>query len=225
LRLSEIYTSIQGEGPNVGRPTQFVRFGGCNMRCPGWPCDTQHAIDPQYSDEWEQIEPIELMARVKDWPRAVCITGGEPLTQRTKEMDTFGDTLLDMNFDIDLFTNGSQAFPKWYRDEGVCIIMDWKLDGSGEGMTGIDQRVENMKLLEEKDAIKFVVKDRWDLEQAKDTYYLHNMYLRPFVVYIGAAWGHVTDGEIIEYLDRHQLNWMLNVQVHKYIWEPDKRGV
>jgi len=70
MRLSELYTSIQGEGPRVGQPVQFMRFAGCNLRCPSWPCDTQHAIDAaRYRHEWETVTPEELAGRVPAWPK------------------------------------------------------------------------------------------------------------------------------------------------------------
>src|ERR1700704_2587022 len=86
--LSEVYNSIQGEGPNVGQPTTFVRFAGCNMRCPGWPCDTPYAIDPaiwryesmKASTMWVAEQILDLK------PRHVCFTGGEPFMQPWEEL-------------------------------------------------------------------------------------------------------------------------------------------
>ena len=170
MRLTEVYTSIQGEGPNTGQQIQFVRFGGCNMRCPGWPCDTEFAINPENKDQWEKIDPIGVASRIKAYPKHVCLTGGEPLIQRSEDMRRLAESLTQDNYKIDLFTNGSQAIPIWSLKNNVTIVMDWKLPGSGEAATGVMQRGENIKFLQEKDAVKFVVKNSEDLLAAIDVW-------------------------------------------------------
>lgn len=225
VRLSEVYTSVQGEGPNTGVPIQFVRFGGCNMRCPGWPCDTQFAIDPTYSDTWEKTGVDGVLDRVAQWPRHVCLTGGEPLIQIKSQVEFLGERLLATGYNIDLFTNGSQPFPSWAASDRVTTVMDWKLEGSGEKFTGLPQRRENLDDLWKGDALKFVVKDSDDLAEAHSLYVQHLMHMRPFDVFVGACWGEISDQEIIQFLQDNELNWRLNVQVHKHIWEPTLRGV
>jgi 7-carboxy-7-deazaguanine synthase len=229
MKLVELYTSIQGEGPNVGKPIQFVRFGGCNMRCPGWPCDTQHAIDPQYRDTWAKTTPEELSASIPAYPPHVCLTGGEPLIQPEREMSFFVNLLLKKRFKIDLFTNGSRPFPPWVFSSDVTVVMDWKLPGSGEATTGWDMKVANREALGKKDAVKFVCADEDDLDVA------HRLYLDwrakyggagiRHKVYVAAAWGRMTEERIVEFITNNQLNWYLNTQVHKYIWDPERTGV
>lgn len=224
MRLSELYTSVQGEGPNVGIPIQFVRFGGCNYRCPGWPCDTQYAIDPRYSGEWESVGVSELLVRTKSWPKHVCLTGGEPLTQRSSDLKNYVDMLTQEGYRIDLFTNGSQDLPNWASRFNTTIVMDWKLSGSGEGDKDLETRGNNRCLLAMKDAVKFVVADNGDLLEAQAWYNkwggspIHQ-------VFVGAVWGQIPDHEIIKFITDNQLPWKLNVQVHKHIWAPDLRGV
>lgn len=225
MRLSEIYTSVQGEGPNTGLPIQFVRFGGCNMRCPGWPCDTQFAIDPIYKDEWAVVSPAEVFEQISLYPQHVCITGGEPLTQRTSEMQAFGEMLLKSNFKIDLFTNGSQGLLPWCFHPRTVVVMDWKLAGSGEQLTGIEMRITNALELHRKDAIKFVVKDLNDLIEAREI--SRELVVRgcQAPLWVGAVWGAISDEIIIEFITEFNIPWRLNVQVHKHIWEPTLRGV
>jgi 7-carboxy-7-deazaguanine synthase len=223
MRLSEVYTSVQGEGPHTGWPIQFVRFGGCNLRCPGWPCDTQFAIDPQYSDEWMQVSPTAVYTEVRDWPKHVCITGGEPLIQRSSEMQKFAEMLLDHHYKIDLFTNGTQALPPWTFDHDVCVMMDWKCPGSGEEVKNSDIRLANAKILSKKDGVKFVVKDDTDLWYAQ---HITNAYPQiQASLWVGAAWGHISDQEIIAFMEQEKMPWKLNVQVHKHLWSPTLRGV
>jgi 7-carboxy-7-deazaguanine synthase len=224
MKLSEIYTSIQGEGPNTGKLIQFVRFGGCNMRCPGWPCDTQFAIDPIYRDEWESVQPHEILQRMPPFPRHVCLTGGEPLIQPSKQLEQFVKGFPQGSWRFDLFTNGSQGLPGWAFDQDVTVVMDWKLEGSGERTTGLDTRKANARILWSKDAIKFVVCNEDDLDEAREvTDWAYKMGVRASL-WVGAAWGHMEPPELMEYILKYRLPWKVNVQVHKYIWG-DIRGV
>lgn len=195
------------------------------MRCPGWPCDTQFAILPEWSHTWLATDPGEIMETIASWPKHVCLTGGEPLIQRKAEMEDLGDRLLEMNYAIDVFTNGSQPFPGWARSGRVTIVMDWKLPGSGEEYTGIAQRRDNLEHLTATDAVKFVVADKDDLNAAVSAYRLQDMQSYPFEVFVGAAWGKITEQEIVDYILTHRLPWKLNVQVHKFVWEATLRGV
>lgn len=143
LRLNEHYVSVQGEGPNTGVMTQFVRFSGCNMRCPGWPCDTQHAIQPALFKDDPKLEPLSILAQA-DFSRAstgashLCITGGEPFMQDRARLQELALAAISAGYTIDVFTNGSFEFPSWVTFSPVTIIMDWKLKGSGEELTKID---------------------------------------------------------------------------------------
>lgn len=237
LRLSELYTSIQGEGPNVGQPTQFVRFAGCNLRCPGWPCDTPHAIDPKiWREEAERLDFETLNDRLAEWPRSITLTGGEPLTQPSDELKNFVE-LSVLDYEIDIFTNGTRPFPGWLVDPNndITIIMDWKLPGSGEPFAQSNlfvapetqsTRLENAGALRESDAIKFTVKDIRDLDVARDTYYkLGDNLDCQAQVYVGGVWDAIDDQLIVEYITSHELDWKLNVQLHKYVWPAEARGV
>ena len=226
LRLSELYASVQGEGPRVGEPTVFVRFGGCNMRCPGWPCDTPHAIFPE---QWKN-DPVydveDLLYQVRLQPgNNVCITGGEPTMQPAMPLADLVEGLLISGYTIDMFTNGSLIdFPHWVHEGNVSVILDWKLQGSGESQRGTEVRLKNAQQLGSKDAIKFVVKDDHDFKEAidlwkamKDTVYAQ--------FYVGAAWGHYQEARLVEQILTEDLPWRLNVQMHKYIWVGIEKGI
>lgn len=230
MRLSEIYTSIQGEGPNVGKPTVFVRFGGCNLRCPGWGegvlpdgttvrgCDTIFAVYPQFRMEWEKVTPEQVLERISQYPEHVCITGGEPLLQPDKEMTEVVIGLLDNNHTIDLFTNGSMILPSWGRYDRVTAVMDYKMPSSGEyGSFNED----NWLRLQEKDAVKMVINpDREDDIQAlQDVLKKHRLFDGRF--YVGPVWG--TDASKVAEIAEGE-NIELNIQTHKYIFG-DIRGV
>lgn len=224
MRLSEVYTSCQGEGPGVGHMTQFIRFAGCNLRCAGWACDTQHAIDPEkYRHEWEKIGPEELFHRVAAYPKRVTLTGGEPFLQPSREMAKLISLLISSNYAIEIFTNGTFLLPTWITHyPKISLIMDWKLQGSGEDPLN-EMRITNLDLLRHNSAVKFVIRDENDFKQA---FYLWEMFISslPVQVYYGAVWGTVKDATLVEWVQREQLDWKLNVQLQNYIWDRDQRG-
>lgn len=224
MRLSEIYTSVQGEGPGNGLMTQFIRFAGCNLKCPGWPCDTQHAIDPAYRSEWKKMSPDEVVAHVQPYPKRVVFTGGEPHLQRNTELMQLARMLLNDGYTIEVFSNGALAFPEWVCAHGVRTIMDWKLPGSGEDPY-VQERIDNLSMLGAKDAVKFVIADRNDFDLAVDLWHEH-IFLpgRQVHTYYGVAWGKMENAELIEWVADSKLDWKLNLQVHNYIWDRDERA-
>lgn len=225
LILSELYTSIQCEGPNIGKPTQFVRFAGCNMRCPGWPCDTQHAIDPAiWRHEAERLSPTELYHRVVSGPGNICLTGGEPFMQKEGDLQEFVEMCKATNMSVEAFTNGSFYFPGWALTQ-IQFIMDWKLKGSGEADTNVAMRLQNAMHLKRADNIKFVVVDKDDLEEALLQYTELMIKGCSAQFWVGAAWDRIGQQEVIDYMILHELPWRLNVQLHKYLWDPDERRV
>jgi 7-carboxy-7-deazaguanine synthase len=227
LRLNEMYPTIQGEGPNVGVPTTFVRFSGCNMRCPGWPCDTQHAIQPELWKNDPVVTVEKLLSMVADFkPRHVCITGGEPTMQNAEMLEQFADLLLGFGYSIDVFTNGSlKVFPTWMQEDAdVTVILDWKLLGSGEQETGLSIRYENAHKLKSTDAVKFVIATDEDYAEALITWQMLEefCYAQP---YIGVAWGLYEESKLVTKVIEDGLPWHVNTQIHKYIFPGVERGI
>lgn len=234
LRLSELYPSVQGEGQRVGTLTQFVRFAGCNMRCPGWPCDTPHAIDPEiWRHEAEKITPVHLAERISILAddmgcRNICFTGGEPFIQPLIDLeelvdrvqaDEYGDSFL-----FEAFSNGSVIYPKWVLDK-FHITMDWKLEGSGEAKTQRAARLANAVDLKSSDDIKFVVKDTKDLHEAMAISILLQNHGVQAGFLVGTAWSTISEADIVHFMMEQGVPWRLNVQVHKYIYPAEQRGV
>ena len=240
LRLSEVYVSVQGEGPRTGTKTQFVRFAGCNMKCPGWPCDTQHAIDPAiYMKEGgsEKLVPDELASYITRYAQDmgasnICLTGGEPLLQEeyllhaTYTAVRVAAISLELpTFTWEVFTNGSRHIPTWMLNN-FHIMMDWKLTGSGEALTKAEERLHNAKRLGYDQGIKFVCKDIQDLEEAAELMImLRQVEDVTATFWVGTAWATLTEAEIVEYILEHNLPAKLNVQLHKYVWPADARCV
>jgi 7-carboxy-7-deazaguanine synthase len=233
LRVDEIYKSVQGEGPRVGEPTIFIRFGGCNLRCPGWPCDTQHAIDPQFRKEWRFMKPdgiIDVLWHelyIARYDRInICLTGGEPFLQPNGELEELVDLLYAQVSiaEVEVFTNGTQPYRSWALDN-LKFIMDWKLPGSGEDPYNATRR-KNLANLQAKDAIKFVIKDFDDYKLAKELWYQH-VRQTPVQVFYGIVWGSpwITNAGLARWVLDDSLPWKLNVQVHNHIWDRTQRGI
>jgi 7-carboxy-7-deazaguanine synthase len=233
LRLLELYTSYQGEGPNTGKPTIFVRFAGCNLKCPGWPCDTQHAIDPAlFKDEQEIVPASELANRILNTSpiiHNVCLTGGEPFLQNRASMTMLLNHLKELRYNVEVFTNGQIEWPSYAVDLIDTFIMDWKLPGSREFGKNDNVQLINFKRMSEKDAVKFTIADVDDFLVAKSLWFDNIRNRLPHekpMVYAGVVWdGELTTEELCSYMQEHKLPWYLNVQVHKFIWPSDARGV
>lgn len=236
LRTVEVYSSYQGEGPQTGATTTFVRFAGCNLKCPLWPCDTQHAIDPKIFHK-TQVEwtPTALVDHVNTFNnRNVCLTGGEVFLQHPTDLMTFVEQLKADDHFVEVFTNGTLPVSTDFIDNLLInsFIVDYKLPGSGELIEGptVERYNENrnklVDLLGEEDAVKFTIADAVDFETAVEVYerYLKDVEGSP-QVYAGVVWGALETQELVTWMQTHELPWKLNVQVHKYVWDPNKVGV
>jgi len=231
LRLLEHYASTQGEGPRVGIPTQFVRFAGCNLKCPGWPCDSPHAIDPAlFRKEQEAITWADLRQRCVEMSldtgtKNICLTGGEPMLQPYGDLEDLIWSLNDDGFNVEMFSNGTLPYREGILD-GCQVVMDWKLPGSGEyGSTRVGARDANYALMRDRGshAIKFTAANLEDLICAHDLWNSRRMASGQNEVFCGPVWGKLDPKVVVEYILAHQLPWRLNVQVHQYVWTPNER--
>jgi 7-carboxy-7-deazaguanine synthase len=232
LKVLEHYTSVQGEGFHTGKLTQFVRFAGCNLRCPGWPCDTPQAIFPnQYHGKFDRDIPDRCFARIErqantNGAKHICFTGGEPFMQDNKVLQAVVMLLTDYGYTVEFFTNGTYTLPWWALRN--TIMLDWKLKGSGEDLKFEQRntRAMNAKDLHPECGIKFVCTDDKDLREAV----LAAEQLRQFgtkaTFWVGTAWDSLKEADIVQFMKDNRLtDWRLNVQVHKYIYDPEARFV
>jgi 7-carboxy-7-deazaguanine synthase len=145
--------------------------------------------------------------------------------QPEDDLAILATTLIGKYHTIDLFTNGSlKPFPRWIEYSLVSVILDWKLPGSGEADRGVDQRRENVWRLGSKDMVKFVISDVNDFEHAINVW-LALSHHTPAKFSAGVAWGKFEERKLLELILERGLPWMLNVQVHKYIFSPDERQI
>jgi 7-carboxy-7-deazaguanine synthase len=235
MRVSEIYPSVQGEGPRTGQTTVFLRFGGCNLRCPGWPCDTQHAIQPEYRKDWAVWDSIDLANKVDEvaynaGAHLITLTGGEPFLQPKAALHEMCDNLWGRGYEIEAFTNGTLLYPTWAMDN-ISMIVDWKMPGSGESSL-LPQRIDNLQKMSERQkaptvehAVKFVCKDWIDVGEAVKLYMQYKDTIFDVRWYYGRVWDSVlSNADLVEFVMENQLPWSLNVQLHNYIWDPQERG-
>ena len=233
LKVNEIYSSIQGEGPNTGTPTTFVRFGGCNLRCPDWGygelpdgtkvegCDTVHAVDPAWRHTWTKMTPAEITRECEN-TAMVTLTGGEPLIQPEDKLELLWQLLYNTGHTVEVFTNGTQLLPEWLLSKGNSfIIMDFKLAGSGE--YGKFNNL-NLDLLRTQDTIKFVCKNQGDISQAIDHIALFEDHTDAQFS-MGVVWDSPTlsEAQLAEFLSTEAERIGLNIQLHKHIWPPNER--
>ena len=233
MRLSELYNSTQGEGPRVGLPTTFVRFGGCNLRCPSWPCDSPYAIFPkEYRNEWQTITAEELSDKIVELTvpgSNVCLTGGEPWLQSHEELKWLINYLEPSDRHIECFSNATIEIPSWvFEHTQIQFVFDHKLRGSGEKSLNTEIIERNIRRAVEggQGVVKFTIADWDDFSEAVAKYErLEELIGETPTVYAGVVWGKVTEAQLAQWIQESDLyNWHLNVQVHKYIYG-DIRGI
>ena len=212
LTINEIFHSIQGESTHAGRPCVFVRLTACDLRC-SW-CDTPYAFT-----EGHKVAIEDVVARVKAYECPVVeITGGEPLLQ--KQVYPLMQRLLDEKLTVMVETGGHLSIE--HVPAGVLRIMDVKCPGSGESHRN---DWTNMDRLVATDEVKFVLKDRADYEFAKDVVARYGLISRIAAVHFSPVHGVLEPRLLAEWILADRLEVRLQLQVHKYIWDPATRGV
>ncbi len=219
FKVAEKFVSINGEARAAGELACFIRFAGCNLNCIY--CDTRWVNEN--NAPFEIMSEEEIYAYIKDTGVTnVTLTGGEPLIQ-----DNMARLLKmlsrDKNLRIEIETNGGVSLEKFVGiGDNITFTMDYKLPGSGMDKYMI---MENYNLLRHEDTVKFVVSDRNDMDRARkiiDEYQL----TKKTEVYLSSSFNKIMPKDIVEYMIEHNMNKVkLQLQMHKYIWEPDRKGV
>lgn len=211
LTINEIFHSIQGESTHTGRPCVFVRLAFCNLRCT-W-CDTAYAFD-----EGEPMTVDAILERVRSYScPLVEITGGEPLAQ--PGVHDLMRRLCDEGFEVLLETGGSIDIAP--VDPRVKRIVDLKCPGSGMERKNL---LSNLEHLRPGDEVKFVVIDREDFDWSAEMIRTHELERRSILL-MSPVFGRLEPVDLAGWILASGLPVRMQLQLHKYIWEPATRGV
>lgn len=211
MDVCEIFYSIQGESTYSGLPCVFIRTSGCNLRCSY--CDTRYAYQGGVD-----IPVARILAQVRSYEcHLVEITGGEPLLQ--EDLNLLISSMLEDGYEVLLETNGSLSIES--VDPRVVKIMDLKCPDSG-----MSQRIcwENLQHLTGHDQVKFVLSSRRDYEWAKGIMAKYPL-LSEIEVLISTAFGALEPKDVVKWMLDDRLDARFQLQIHKYIWHPETRGV
>ncbi len=224
--LIETYKSVQGESSFAGVPCIFVRLAGCNLRC-AW-CDSEYTFTGGYRRSADEvIAEVKALAPVK----LVEFTGGEPLLQ-ARELIPVMERLLAENYELMIETSGERPLAE--VPAAVHKIVDVKCPGSGEAGRF---RLENLDALTPRDEVKFVISHREDYEFARDFTREHELSRRAGHVLFSPAFKKQPSLErstancaldprlLVDWMLEDGVPARLSLQIHKYVWEPQKKGV
>ncbi|HBG93292.1 MAG: 7-carboxy-7-deazaguanine synthase [Nitrospirae bacterium GWF2_44_13] len=211
MKICEIFTSIQGESSYAGMPCTFIRLTGCNLRC--LYCDTAYAYEEGMElTEAEIISEVELIG-----VHLVTITGGEPLLQ--EETFRLTERLIGEGYKVLIETNGTMSIKD--IDSRAVIVLDIKTPGSGMWE---EMDLSNLDYIKPTDEIKFVITDREDYEWSKDVMHKYNLGSK-CQVFFSPAFGILLPESLVKWILEDRLDVRLNLQMHKYIYGSDRRGI
>ena len=209
VRLREIFFSLQGEAARSGLPTVFVRLTGCPLRCT-W-CDTEYAFTGGTTTRIEDV-----LSEVARFPtRNVCVTGGEPLAQKT--CLPLLTAFCDAQYDVCLETSGALDITP--VEPRVARIMDLKAPDSGECSKNLLSNIEDLRPTDE---VKIVLASRADYDWAKEMIHTHGLCARCDVVLSPVA-GQLNPTELAQWILDDGLAVRFQIQLHKLLWS-DARG-
>jgi len=211
LKINEIFKSIQGESTHAGLPCIFIRLTYCNLRCTY--CDTEYAFhdgqDMSIKEILEHIEPMGI--------KLVEVTGGEPMLQ--KNVISLMEELLKNNYKVMLETSGAISLKDVPKE--VNKIVDFKCPSSAMSDKNLWSILNELNL---KDEIKFVIGDLDDYKWVKSKISKYNLDSK-WTILLSPVFGKITLEEMANWILEDNLKVRLQLQMHKYIWDPEKQGV
>lgn len=216
MQVAEKFVSINGEGQRAGELAVFIRFTRCNLRCSY--CDTMWANE---KCDYEDMTPTQIYGYIlKTGVKNVTLTGGEPLIH-SDIYELVKILSNDKNINVEIETNGSVDIKKYKELKNPpSITLDYKTPSS---LMEEHMLLSNYDFLDEKDTVKFVSGSIEDLKKAK---YIIDNYVKKAKAYISPVFGEIEPKQIVDFMIKNNMNDVrLQLQLHKFIWEPDKKGV
>lgn len=225
MRISEIFLSIQGESTTAGFPCVFIRFFGCNLHC-NW-CDTKYAVqywvkNPKMGKDFKLMDVGQVLGAVEHLNvKYVCLTGGEPLIQ--DEINELIRKLIEKKYQVEIRTNGTIDILSLKKlNPEIRIVLDVKCPGSGMEQKKKQILIRNFKKLNSIDEAVFVLRDRKDYQFAKGFIKQHKAKA---VVNLSSVFDQLSYSKLAKWILEDRLEIRLNVQIHKFIWGVNERGV
>lgn len=214
MLVNEIFSSIEGEGIRAGYPVTFVRLYGCNLHCSY--CDTRYSCE---GGDFKKMTVDEILDAVANLGfHRVTLTGGEPLIHR--DVNTLVLALLNAGYEVNIETNGAVYIAPYTQHKKLIITLDYKSISSGENSA---MWLSNLPLLRKHDVLKFVVGSQEDLDDMRRVVTFNPLTCN---IYISPVFGKIEAKDIVEYIKEHKLeNCRVQLQMHKFIWPPQQRGV
>ncbi len=211
LKVNEIYYSIQGESTKAGLPCVFVRLTYCNLRCSY--CDTEYAFY-----EGKDLTINEILTEVKKYNcNLVEVTGGEPLVQ--EESLELIKSLCDEGYEVLLETGGSLTIKN--TDLRVKIIMDLKCPSSKMMKKNL---YDNINYIKKTDEIKFVIGTREDYEWTNEVINKYDLTNKCEILF-SVVFGELEPLTLVNWVIEDKLKVRFQLQLHKFIWSPETKGV
>ncbi|MBR6071267.1 MAG: putative 7-carboxy-7-deazaguanine synthase QueE [Acholeplasmatales bacterium] len=216
MQVIEKFVSINGEGLKQGELAVFIRFKGCNLRCSY--CDTRYSFEnPEYTDESiDDIVKYCLDSKVKN----ITLTGGEPLLQ--DDIDKLMIELSKNGFNIEIETNGAINIEKFKDIANVSFTLDYKLPIS---LMESQMITDNYRFISKKDSVKFVCGSHDDLERMLVIINKYDLINKTNCI-ISPVFNMIKLEDIVDFMIKNNLNGVrFSLQIHKVIWDPNRRGV
>lgn len=215
----EKFLSINGEGIRSGQLTTFVRFRGCNLACEY--CDSKYT--------WGTRESVEVMTEEQileyckqNGSKNITLAGGEPMYQ--KGIVELIKLLCQNGFSVEIETNGSIDISEVAKisHNRPFITLDYKTSASGMEKHNL---FSNYQYVTKKDCVKFVCGSVNDLQKAVEISEKYDLVNKCNVL-LSPVFGMIEPVTIVEFMKQHKLNgYKMQLQIHKFIWDPDLRGV
>lgn len=215
LKIYETFSSIQGESTRAGIPCFFIRLAQCNLRCSY--CDTKRAQTLRNSRDMRIEDLLKLAADSR--LNLVEITGGEPMLQ-SEGTCRLADGLIRHGHTVMIETNGSCDLRN--LPESVIRIVDWKTPSSGEDGKMF---LPNFSSLRSCDEVKFVLSDENDYRFAMEKITQYRLAEQTPNLLFSPVYGALAGADLVQWMLRDHAPARLNLQIHKYIWDPNREGV
>lgn len=215
MRISEIFCSIDGEGPRVGLLATFIRTHGCILRCSY--CDSMYAVE---GDDYKDMSVEEIMEDVANFDhltnKRITLTGGEPLIQ--PKAPTLIAELSKNGYEVQIETCGAVNYTKYLAMDNVFVTADWKCSSSGMSDKMIREQIKYLRPI---DVLKFVVGSEEDLLEMKEI-----SSETAAQIYVSPVFGKIEPKKIVEFMQERELfDVRFQLQIHKIVFDPMARGV